>query len=140
MESGRLWTLEQRPQDLADDSLPSSTDTRLTHVHGAPKYSQLGPEAGATILKDTLSGVQLSDFPALVIIDLQCKFGDFLNGFFANRGNYKCSLFYYGVCESATEQGWVWASTADSLTSDFESGTMALPPGIKLKDPTSKGS
>ena len=82
-------------EDLAEDALPYTTEVRDSHVHGASKYCQLGAPAWEKVLEGTLSGTDLSDVPALLIVDLFPRPGDLLQAFCAQCGlRSTTSLFY----------------------------------------------
>ena len=67
--------------DLADDALPVSIDSAACHVHGASKHCQLGVNAWQAMISSSLSGVDVSQFPAIVLLDLYPRVGEALAGF-----------------------------------------------------------
>ena len=90
-------------EDLVEDALPMTTEDRVG-VHGAAKYCQIGVPAWEGVLQGMLTGADVSDVPALVIIDLFPLPGDLLHAFCLQRALQSAtSLFYVGVCEDPVE-------------------------------------
>ena len=120
---------------MAPDSLPSSTDIRPNNVHGASKFSQLGPEACGTVLAQLfLNSEAAGTSTAMVVVDPNAGVGDWLDGFISTRSAVSTSLFYFGVSGSQSELDWLNNHIQTSLTSKMQSGSMPLPGGAKLKD------
>ena len=88
-------------EDLAEDALSYTTEVRDSHVHGAAKYCQLGATVWDKVLEGTLSGTDLSDVPALLIVDLFPRPGDLLQAFCAS---------WFSVHYKLVLSGCLWGS------------------------------
>ena len=114
--------------DLADDALPVSIDSAACHVHGASKHCQLGVNAWQAMISSSLSGVDVSQFPAIVLLDLYPRVGEALAGFSKiKRMMAATSMFYIGVCENQVEETWINKTMIDEMVDDLESGELTLP-------------
>ena len=122
----------QEIEDLADDALPCSTDGRDNHVHGASKYCQIGVSAWEALLAGVMSGVELTDVPSAMIIDLYPRVGDLLETFCKARALYSTSLFYVGIGEDQIETTWIHKMAVEALANRIEQGNSTVP-GEKLE-------
>ena len=114
-------------EDLAEDAFPYTTEVRDSHVHGASKYCQLGAAAWDKVLEGTLSGTGLSDWPALLTVDLFPRPGDLLQAFCAQRGlRSRTSLFYMGVCSDQVELNYIHNSVTNLLADRYLDGSLAV--------------
>ena len=103
-------------EDLAEDASPSTTEVRDSNAHGAAKYCQVGATAWDKVLEGTLSGTDLNDVPAHLIVDLFPRPYDLLQAFCPQRGlRSTTSLFYLGVCVDQVELNYIQNSVTDSL-------------------------
>lgn len=86
-------------EDVAEDGLPSSTN--IGFVTGASKYCQLGPLAAEEVLKKLLAGTDLDKLPALLLVDLFPRVGDFCHAFckLRTQATHNTSLLYVAVAE-----------------------------------------
>ena len=123
----------QEIEDLADDALPSSTDGRDHHVHGASKYCQIGVSAWEALLAGVMSGVELTDVPSAMIIDLYPRVGDLLETFCKARALYSTSLFYVGIGEDQIETTWIHKMAVEALANRIEQGNATIPGVAKLE-------
>ena len=121
-------------QDFSDDALPQSTQAREKFIHGAAKFMQIGPDAGASLLMQTFAGASLEDQKALVILDPNAKYGDILLGWCAVRHSLPATTFYFGVCDDQVEMTWLQATLKDHLASLYDSVELKPPPGSKITD------
>ena len=123
----------QEIEDLADDALPSSTDGRDNHVHGASKYCQIGVSAWEALLSGVIGGVGLTDVPGAIIIDLYPRTGDLLESFCRSRALYSTSLFYVGIGEDQIETTWIHKMAVEALANRIEQGNATIPGVAKLE-------
>ena len=111
--------------DLAEDALPPTTELRDCTIHGAAKYCQLGVPAWDKVIEGTLSGTDLNDVPALLIVDLFPRPGDLLQAFCAQRAlQSNTSLFYLGVCGDQVELNYIQNAVTDSLADKYLGGSL----------------
>ena len=75
-------------EDLNPSALPPSTYSREARIHGAHKYSQIGPDACAAILQGLFTGAPVTDLRACLVIDFDVKVGDMLEAFVNIRSNF----------------------------------------------------
>ena len=114
-------------EDLAEDALPPTTEIRDSTVHGAAKYCQLGVQAWDKVIEGTLSGADLKDVPALLIVDLFPRPGDLIQAFCAQRAlQSNTSLFYLGVCTDQVELTYIQSSVTDSLADKYLDGSLTV--------------
>ena len=102
-------------EDMADDSLPSTTSSN--HISGAAKHCQFGRPAAEEVFRKAFNQVDLEKFPAVLIVDLFPRVGDFAGAFCRLRTqlNAGTSLFYIGVGEKAKELEWLRATLLEEL-------------------------
>ena len=102
-------------EDMADDSLPSTTSSN--HISGAAKHCQFGRPAAEEVFRKVFSQVELDKFPAVLIVDLFPRVGDFADAFCRLRTqlNAGTSLFYIGVGEKAKELEWLRVTLLEEL-------------------------
>ncbi|CAK9096491.1 unnamed protein product [Durusdinium trenchii] len=133
-KSGRTDAVKQLPakelkemEDMADDSLPSSTSANF--VSGAAKHCQMGQPAAEEILKKLFAGTEFENAPAILILDLFPRVGDFCHAFCKLRSNTNvgAQLFYVGVAEKAKDQEWLRASLLDELVEKLKQGQFQIP-------------
>ena len=118
----------KEPEDLSADALPPSTDLRENHFHGANRYSQIGHCAAEALCDALFVGPDLSSVPAVCIIDLWPKCGDFFTAFCNKRQMHSgTSIFYYGLCESQVELDWLHKTMLDEIAEKYEKGDSTLP-------------
>ena len=122
-------------QDFSPEALPQSTSAREKFVHGAAKFTQIGPDAGANLLTQTFTGANIADQKAIVILDTNAKYGDILLGWCAVRNSLPTTTFYFGVCDDQVEKTWLEATLKDHLIALYDSGEMRAPPGASIRDP-----
>ena len=127
-EVKQLATKEMKlVEDLAEDAFPPTTRVRDSSVHGAAKYCQLRAPAWDRVLEGTLSGTDLNDVPAILMLDLFPRPGDLLQAFCAQRGlRSTTSLFYLGVCVDLVELTYIQNSVTDSLADRYLDGSLAV--------------
>ena len=95
-------------EDLSVDALPTSTDLRDYHIHGAAKHAQIGALAGGALLSGIVNGADLSEIPGVILIDLHPRVGDLMEAFCRQQAMYtRTSLVYFGICEARMELNWI---------------------------------
>ena len=74
-----------------------------------------------------LSGADLKDVPALLIVDLFPRPGDLLQAFCAQRAlQSNTSLFYLGVCGDQVELNYIQNSVIDALADRYLDGSLKV--------------
>ena len=92
-----------------------------------PSIASSGPPAWHKVLEGTLSGTDLNDVPAILIIDLFPRPGDLLQAFCAQRGlRSRTSLFYMGVCSDQVELNYIHNSVTNVLADKYLDGSLAV--------------
>eukprot|EP00959_Pyramimonas_sp_CCMP1952_P087704 1835170-Pyramimonas_sp.AAC.1 len=122
-------------EDLNPNSLPTSINAANTAIHGAAKYSQIGPDACGVIIAELVKGSGVANSAAILCVDLVADVGDWLFGFINTRRTYSTSMFYFGITSNQVELDWLEAHARDEMTRKFSLGEIPLPGGMKLKDP-----
>ena len=111
-------------EDLSADALPTSTDLRDYHIHGAAKYAQIGAPAWEALLSGIVTGVDLSEIPGVILIDLCPRVGDLMEAFCRQRVMHtRTRLFYFGICEDQVELNWTQKIVTDGLSDRYEYGS-----------------
>ena len=104
-------------------------------MNGAAKYMQIGPDAGASLLQSTITGANLSEQKALLILDCNVKYGGSLLGWISARAAMPITTFFFGVCDDQVELTWLEATLKDHLSQLYDSGELRPPAGVKIADP-----
>ena len=114
-------------EDVTDDSLPQVTGNHV--VSGGAKFSQLGPPAAEEIFKRLLAGAELDKLPAVFILDLNPRVGDFALAFSKLRCqlNIATSLFFVGVPEKNKDIEWLRLTLIEELVDKVKAGNLVLP-------------
>ena len=115
-------------ENLAEETSPCAAELpTLPCLHGAAKYCQLGAPVWDKVLEGTLSGTDLSDVPALLIVDLVPRPVDLVQACCAQRClQSSISLFYLGVCVDQVELTYIQNSVTDSLADRYLDGSLAV--------------
>ena len=113
-------------------SLPATTSTHHSPVHGANKYGQVGPDACGTVIAELMKNSGCSNAAAILCVDVFSDVGDWLIGFMNTRRNYTTSMFYFGICSSQVEQDWLQTHIWDELRAKYFAAELPLPGGAKL--------
>ena len=133
-KAGRTDPVKQIPpkdlkevEDVSEDALPQSISASF--VQGAAKHCQLGPPAAEEILKKLFAGVDLDQVPAILVLDLFPRVGDFCQAFAKLRGimNSGASMFYVAVGEKSKELDWLRLTLVEEMVDKVKGGHMTLP-------------
>ena len=89
----------------------------------------MGQPAAEEILKKLFAGTEFENAPAILILDLFPRVGDFCHAFCKLRSNTNvgAQLFYVGVAEKAKDQEWLRASLLDELVEKLKQGQFQIP-------------
>ena len=114
-------------EDVAEDGLPSSTN--IGFVTGASKYCQLGPLAAEEVLKKLLAGTDLDKLPALLLVDLFPRVGDFCHAFckLRTQATHNTSLLYVAVAEKGKDLDWMRLTLQEELVDRVKQAQLVLP-------------
>ncbi|CAK9068414.1 unnamed protein product [Durusdinium trenchii] len=132
-KAGRTEPCKQLPakdlkemEDLAADSLPTSTSSNF--ISGAAKHCQLGLPAAEEVIRKIFAGPDLEQVPAVIVLDLFPRVGDFTHAFCKVRSSIPgTSIFYVGVVEKAKDLEWLRVSLVDDLVEKAKGGQFQFP-------------
>ena len=133
-KAGRTDFVKQIPpkdlkevEDVSEDAVPTSISGAF--VQGAAKRCQLGQPAAEEVLRKLFAGVDLDQVPAIVVVDLFPRVGDFCQAFAKLRStmNSGASMFYVAVGEKSKELDWLRLSLNDELVEKVKAGSLTIP-------------
>ena len=108
-------------EDMSADALPQSCDNRDSFIHGAAKYNQIGLPAAEAVLTGCLEGPEFANMPAIFVVDLYPKVGEFLDAFCKIQQTIKSvHMYYVAVCENQTELAWLLQAVIDTMAKSYE--------------------
>ena len=120
-------------EDLSATALPSSSDSKESHVHGGAKHVQIGVEAATALISGMMQGPVFTDTRAVLMFDLFVRVGDFMQAYCKIRNTFGASMYFFGLCENQTEHSWILSDLEDQLSAGFlEEGK--LPSGEVLEE------
>ena len=102
-------------EDMSADALPQSCDNRDSYIHGAAKYNQIGLPAAEAVLTGCLEGPEFANMPAIFVVDLYPRVGEFLEALIHNTLK---ALHMYE--ENQTELTWLAQTITDTLAKLYE--------------------